>query len=60
MTDAIDTSGWSHVSRKPWFKDRRYTEVWVSKDGKHWRMLGMDGPDGERYALVDRHGLVRP
>lgn len=41
---ALDTKGYNHVSYKPWHKDRRYTEVWVSKDGQSWKMLGMEGP----------------
>jgi hypothetical protein len=44
VADRIDTSGYSHVSHRPWFKDRRYTEVWVSHDGTSWKMLGMEGP----------------
>lgn len=37
------------IRHKPWFKDRRYTEVWVSDDdGKSWHMTHMEGPGEER------------
>lgn len=40
----IDTDGWPFVRRQAWFKDRDYTEVWVSRNGVSWHMLGMEDP----------------
>jgi hypothetical protein len=50
LPQRIDTAGWAHVRHQKWHKDRRYSEVWVSNDGKSWTMLGMEGPP---YSLMD-------
>lgn len=42
LVRTVDTTGWSHVRHRRWQQDRRYIEVWGSRDGKHWTMLGME------------------
>jgi hypothetical protein len=43
----IDTSGFAAVSRRPWVRDSRYTEVWVRDDDslpECWRLHALEGP----------------